>query len=115
MKKTIFSILTLFFITTYVHADTTIVRIHDHTDMTWYGNYDKWGVLPDKSKTYLKINLHYTMGCATNGCSDWDYTTKIEVLHRTGKLDSTIFKDVAAPISSPKGTTVPLAPGNAIS
>lgn len=89
MKKTIFFFLA-FFIISSVNADTTIVRIHDHTDMTWYGNYDEWGVLPDNSKTYRKINLHYTMGCASNGCSDWDYTTKIEVLHRTGKLDSTL-------------------------
>jgi len=83
-------ILLFFVFTITVHADTTTIRIHDHTDMTWYGNYDEWGVLPDSSKTYQKIYLHYTMGCASNGCSDWDYTTKIEVRHRTGELDSTL-------------------------
>ena len=40
-------------------GDTTTVRIHDHTDMTWYGNYDEWGVLPNDSLTYRKIYLHY--------------------------------------------------------
>jgi len=69
-------------------VDTTIVRVHDHTDMTWYGNYDEWGVLPDSTNDYRKIYLHYTMGCATGGCSDWDYTTQIFVRHKTGQLDS---------------------------
>ncbi len=71
-------------------GDTTTVRIHDHTDMTWYGNYDEWGELPGDSLTYRKIYLHYTMGCATGGCSDWDYTSKIIVRHRTGEVDSTL-------------------------
>ena len=71
-------------------GDTTTIRIHDQTDMTWYGNYDEWGVLPDASNKYRKIYLHYTMGCATGGCSDWDYTTQIFVRHRTGEIDSTI-------------------------
>jgi hypothetical protein len=34
--------------------------------------------------------MHYTMGCATGGCSDWDYTTQIEMLFNTGQKDSTI-------------------------
>ena len=71
-----------------IAGDTTNIRVHDKTDMTWYGNYDAWGVFPDGSDTYRKIYLHYTMGCASSGCSDWDYTTKIEVLHRTGDIDS---------------------------
>ena len=71
-------------------GDTTTVRIHDHTDMTWYGNYDEWGVLPNDSLTYRKIYLHYTMGCATGGCSDWDYTSQVFVRHRTGEIDSTL-------------------------
>ena len=71
-------------------GDTTNIQVHDHTDMTWNGNYDEWGVFPDGSKTYRKIYLHYTMGCASSGCSDWDYTTKIEVLHRTGQLDTSL-------------------------
>ena len=71
-----------------IAGDTTNIRVHDKTDMTWYGNYDAWGEFPDGSDTYRKIYLHYTMGCASSGCSDWDYTTKIEVLHRTGDIDS---------------------------
>jgi hypothetical protein len=71
-------------------GDTTKIKVHDRVDMTWYGNYDRWGVFPDGSKTYHKILMHYTMGCPSSGCSDWDYTTQIELLFNTGQLDSTI-------------------------
>ena len=90
MKLKLINLLTLIFSFSVFAGDTTIVRIHDQTDMTWYGNYDEWGVLPnDSTKKYRKIYLHYTMGCATGGCSDWDYTTQIFVRHRTGEIDST--------------------------
>ncbi len=89
MKRVLLLVLTIFTLNTFA-SDTTIIRVHDATDMTWYGNYDEWGVFPDGSETYRKIYLNYTMGCASSGCSDWDYTTKIEVLHRTGEIDSTL-------------------------
>ena len=87
MKNLLFSIILIATLNSMA-GDTTNIRVHDKTDMTWYGNYDEWGVFPDGSDTYRKIYLHYTMGCASSGCSDWDYTTKIEVLHRTGDVDS---------------------------
>ena len=76
--------------TDLVSNDTISVRSHDHVDMTWYGNYDKIGVFPEGSETYRKIYLHYTMGCPSSGCAPYDYTTKIEVLHNTGDIDSTL-------------------------
>ena len=89
MKKLFLILISLSFFNNLAKAgDTTIVRIHDHTDMTWYGNYDEWGVLPDSTKQYRKVYMHYTMGCPSSGCAPYDYTTKIEVRHRTGKLDS---------------------------
>ena len=90
MKKIYLTLLIISCINYVFAGDTTTVRIHDHTDMTWYGNYDEWGVLPDESLEYRKIYLHYTMGCATGGCSDWDYTTQIFIRHRTGEIDSTL-------------------------
>ena len=90
MKKYYLALLSISLTFIAFSQDTTIVRIHDNTDMTWYGNYDEWGVLPDGSSEYRKINLHYTMGCATNGCSDWDYTTQIFIRHRTGEIDSSM-------------------------
>ena len=90
MIKNLLLVITLIATINSFAGDTTNIRVHDHTDMTWYGNYNEWGVFPDGSETYRKIYLNYTMGCASSGCSDWDYTTKIEVLHRTGDIDSTL-------------------------
>ena len=80
----------MFFAIQILAQDTTKIRVHDHTDMTWYGNYDEWGVFPDGSQTFRKILLHYTMGCPSSGCAPYDYTTKIEVMHRTGSIDSSL-------------------------
>jgi len=78
-------------ITYAAEGDTTKVKAHDDVAMTWYGNYEKWAVFPtDTSKSYRKIIMHYTMGCPSSGCSDWDYTTKIELLNETGEIDSTL-------------------------
>ena len=55
MKKIFLILISLSFFNNLAKAgDTTIIRIHDHTDMTWYGNYDEWGVLPDSTKQYRK-------------------------------------------------------------
>jgi hypothetical protein len=93
MKTTILYLFAFMFSISVFAGDTTTVRIHDHTDMTWYGDYDEWGELPDATKEYRKVYLHYTMGCATGGCSDWDYTSQIFVRHRTGDLD-TSFNEI---------------------
>jgi hypothetical protein len=75
-----------------VEGDTTFVQVHSGVDMTWYGNYDRTGIFPnDPQKTYRKIWMRYTMGCATGGCSDWDYTTQIFLMHPTGTYDSTVL------------------------
>ncbi|HAD96750.1 MAG TPA: hypothetical protein DCG19_05045 [Cryomorphaceae bacterium] len=58
--------------------------------MTWYGSYDAWGDFPDGNTSYSKILLRYTMGCATGGCSDWDYTTQIQLMIPTGVMDSNV-------------------------
>ena len=101
MKNQLLTLFTLIFSLSLFAGDTTTVRIHDHTDMTWYGNYDEWGVLPDATKDYRKVYLHYTMGCATGGCSDWDYTSQIFVRHRTGAIDSSLQ---TAPLFTVNGT-----------
>lgn len=71
-------------------GDTTRLRVHDAVDMVWYENYDRPVTFPDEGVTYSKILMHYTMGCASTGCSDWDYTTKIELRKPLGYNDSTI-------------------------
>jgi hypothetical protein len=71
-------------------GDTTTVFVHDAVDMTWNGNYDQEGIFPDGSTTYRKVVMTYTLGCASGGCSDWDYTTNIWFRRPTGSFDSTV-------------------------
>lgn len=71
-------------------GDTTIVVAHSKTDMTWYQSYKNWAVFPDGNFNAHKILMEYTLGCATGGCSDWDYTTLVNLWHKTGRLDSNI-------------------------
>lgn len=70
-------------------GDTIRIRAHDSRDIGWWGAYDDWGVFPSGDDSYRKVLLHFTMGCASSGCSDWDYTVQIDLRHRTGMLDST--------------------------
>ena len=89
------AILTLLFISSFAISqaapgDTTWVQAHQKTDMTWYGNYSDTAHFPDGSKTYHKILMHYTLGCATGGCSPWDYTTRVYLMKSTGIMDSNV-------------------------
>tara|TARA_B100001750_G_scaffold248267_1_gene277918 strand:- start:3172 stop:5487 length:2316 start_codon:yes stop_codon:yes gene_type:complete len=80
MKKLIYIISFLFSI--YSFADTTFVTVHNNVDMTWHGSYNAWGEFPDGQENYRKILMHYTLGCASSGCSGWDYTTNVNLKKR---------------------------------
>lgn len=89
-------LLFIFFITFTLSSqaapgDTTSVFVHNATNMTSYGNYDQEGVFPDGSKSYRKVLMTYTLGCASSGCSGWDYTTQIFFRRPTSNYDSTII------------------------
>lgn len=71
-------------------GDTTLVPAHQKVDMTWYEAYRQWAVFPDSSHGYHRIWLRYELGCATGGCSDWDYTTLVSLLRKTGRTDSAV-------------------------
>lgn len=73
-------------------GDTTKILVHNDVDMTWYGNYDQVGVFPNTNTTYRKILMHYTLGCASGGCSGWDYTTQMFFMQPTGRMDSTVSR-----------------------
>lgn len=81
MKKILPFLLSLFLCGNLFAAegDTTHVRVHDDVHMDWNGNFDSLAVFPDEGKSYRKILMKYTLGCPTNGCSEWDYTTKIKL------------------------------------
>lgn len=91
---------------TFVSAqsDTTTVRAHDSRDIGWWGAYDDWAVFPSTEMSYRKVLMHFTMGCASTGCSDWDYTVQIDLRHRTGVLDSSLQQ---APDFTVDGAIVP--------
>jgi hypothetical protein len=93
MKNAFASVLILFvwsFSLCAATGDTIKVKAHDKKAMTWYGNYDTVAVFPSATKKYNKIIMHYTLGCPTTGCSQWDYTTQIFLMKKTGAIDSTL-------------------------
>ena len=95
MKKILLPILLCFVSLFNVMAavnDTTHVRVHDHVDMTTYANYDQVGYFPTAGKTYNKVLMDFTLGCASGGCSDWDYDVHIQIMKNTGRLDSNITR-----------------------
>lgn len=69
-------------------GDTITVRVHDRTHMNYYGSFDKKALFPKGDVSFRKAWLYFTIGCPDNGCSPWDYTTKIFVRRGTGKLDT---------------------------
>lgn len=70
-------------------GDTVTVQAHQARDMTTYGPYDQWAVFPKAETPFREVTMTYTVGCASSGCSDWDYTTEVIALKPTGKVDST--------------------------
>ncbi len=83
-------------------GDTTSIRVHDAVHMSWWGQYNVWGVFPPAGTSYRRINLDFTFGCPPTGCSDWDYTVQVEALHKTGTFDSTM---VLAPYYTVSGNS----------
>lgn len=90
-KLLLFTFLTLGTLLQAAPGDTTWVHSFDHTDMTWNGTYRDTAIFPDGSTSYHRVFMYYTMGCASGGCSDWDYTTAIKFLSPTGEMDSTVL------------------------
>ncbi|MDR9441646.1 MAG: peptide-N-glycosidase F-related protein [Schleiferiaceae bacterium] len=71
-------------------GDTTLVKAHQNVDMTWYEGYRAWAEFPDSTQSFHRIWLRYELGCATGGCSDWDYTTLVSLFRQTGRTDSAV-------------------------
>jgi len=77
-------LLSMFFILSFSVAmvaadgDTIRVQSHQETHWDWYGNWFDTTSFPESGE-YRRIIMYYTLGCPTGGCSEWDYTTKIEV------------------------------------
>lgn len=62
------------------NPDTIHVRVHDAVDMVWFESYDRDGVFPIADREFHRVWMEVTIGCASGGCSDWDYTVLIHLL-----------------------------------
>lgn len=85
----LFSLLTAFVLKA-APGDTTTVQVHQDVDMTWYVKYKEKALFPAPGTEFHRVNMKFTLGCASGGCSDWDYTVLIKILHPTGDLDSNV-------------------------
>lgn len=92
-------------------GDTTTVQAHTAVDMTWFGNYDHQAVFPDGTTNYRKVVMTYTLGCASGGCSDWDYTTQIYLRRETGQYSyftryDTVSRNPVVVVAVPDSTEI---------
>ena len=85
-----FSILMLLGLVAVAQSDTLIIQSHHQVDLTWYGDYDKEVVFPSEN-SFEKVLMDFTMGCASGGCSDWDYTVSVFLMRPTGLMDSVVL------------------------
>ena len=90
MIRHIFSLLILIVTGSIFAQDTLVVDAHTSTQMVWHVNYDKKAYFPTEGKTYRKIYMYFTLGCADGGCSGWDYDVLTQILHNTGRIDSAV-------------------------
>ena len=79
--KSLFTVLAILFFLANIKAaegDTTRVQSHQNTHWDWNGNWYDTTQFPATGE-YRRILMYYTLGCPGVGCSEWDYTTKIEI------------------------------------
>lgn len=69
-------------------GDTVRVFAKDTIHWSGYGGYFTTAEFPDiDEKKYRKIWLKATLGCPSQGCSQWDYTTMFDIMKTSGKAD----------------------------
>ncbi|TVQ43106.1 MAG: T9SS C-terminal target domain-containing protein [Saprospirales bacterium] len=69
----------------FASPDTIHVRAHENVDMVWFESYDETVEFPIEDKSFHKVWMHVTLGCASGGCSDWDYTVNLHLLTDDGE------------------------------
>jgi len=65
--------------------DTIHVRAHEAVDMVWFESYDETAYFPLEDKSFHKVWMVATLGCASEKCSDWDYTVNLHILDEEGE------------------------------
>lgn len=92
MKKFILTVFAFLFLISAFAEDTLWVTAHTNTQMVWHVSYDNKAYFPTEGKSFRKIIMYYTLGCAETGCSGWDYDVHTQIMHNTGRIDSTVQK-----------------------
>lgn len=98
------TILLLFALPTFAaDGDTIFVQAHENRDIVWFEAYNDWAHFPS-DKEFHHVNMTFTMGCASGGCSDWDYTVLVYLRkrHISGN-DTTIERFELARLITPYG------------
>lgn len=88
--KTLFFCALIFCSINVMAQDTIKISSHQNTHLPNYGGYNETTLFPDNSEEFRSIIMSYTLGCPSSGCSQWDYTTQVFILHRPGTKDSTL-------------------------
>jgi hypothetical protein len=60
------------------------VRSHNERHLNWYGDFYEKAKFPSADTSVKRITMKLTIGCPTNGCSDWDYTVKVFARRKIG-------------------------------
>jgi len=71
-------------------GDSVNIKVFDKFHLSRYGAFDQKVKFPNEKTPYRNIKMKFTLGCLSNGQCEWDYTLKLYVRERTGKLDSTL-------------------------
>jgi len=101
--------------------DTTIVRTHNATQLSWYGDYDESVTFPDGAVSYRKIVMEFNVGkyacpgydpnnpgegsTQTGWCADWDYD--VHVLAMTPAGDTIELGRLITPYANSNNVSTP--------
>ncbi|MFT4753596.1 MAG: hypothetical protein ACI9GM_000682 [Salibacteraceae bacterium] len=87
-----------------VHAadgDTTTIQAHQNVHWNWNGNFYDTVSFPTTG-TYQKVIMHYILGCPSIGCSEWDYTTNIQIWDESSTTNKFELAKVITPYAGDK-------------
>ncbi len=73
-------------------GDTTLVSAHTRVNMVWNEGYEELVSFPTDGKKYRKIMMYFKLGCASSGCSDWDYTVRIDAKKANSPGDTALYE-----------------------
>jgi hypothetical protein len=85
-------------------GDTTTIVAHQDVHWNWNGNFYDTVSFPTTG-TYQKVIMHYVLGCPSIGCSEWDYTTLIQIWDENNSNDRFELAKVITPYAGDKNSS----------